>query len=152
MNEFKPPDMNSFEKIFKKSFPGMQSLDWKNWQDVNSIESFVQKALEGSFKQYGINTQGGASSRSMYEVFETHDRVIVKINIPVDYIDDKRLFVKGNKLKLEQTNSHNTEEIPLPASVNNTTARASYKNGVLQVSMRKLSTDDRYKEVNIRYS
>jgi len=143
------PDMKQFERLFKKNFPGLQSMDIQDWSNVNSIESYVQKMLNHSFKQAGM--ENSLDHHFLSEVFETHDRVIVKMDIPKKTnLDEIRLYVNGNQIKL--INMNETQFVKLPSFVNSKTARALYKDGILQIQMKKQSKSEHYREIFIRSS
>lgn len=142
-------NMKQFEQFFKKNFPGLQSIDWKEWSSTNSIGNYVDKIINNSFNQNGIGKH--AKTFFISEVFETHNRVIAKVEIPKHVKPyELRLYVKGNQIKLEYKKE--TQLIRLPAYVNSRTVKALLRDGILQVQMKKQNKAENYREVYIRSS
>lgn len=143
------PDFKQFEHIFKRNFPGMESIPWGDLQDVNSIEAFVKNTLGNVFKQSGLGGEAGLYYKS--DVFETHDRVIVKIYISdAKSADQFRLMVKSTQVKLEDFFEKTHHTIKLPSPIQPKSARAKYRDGVLQISARKLGHEDSFREIVIQ--
>ncbi|WAH38252.1 Hsp20/alpha crystallin family protein [Alicyclobacillus dauci] len=103
-----------------------------------------------------------AVSRVKVDVRETQSEVIVTAEIPgLEKKEDVNITVHDNHLhlsgKIERTteskdeNIHRSERfygqfsrtVPLPANVDETGAKASYKNGILEVRLRKSNNEHR---------
>jgi HSP20 family molecular chaperone IbpA len=140
-------NMRQFEQFFKKNFPGVQPIDWKDLSNLNSIGNYVEDTLNHSFNRNDKRKQTKTQFSS--EVFETHNRVIAKIQIPRHVkLDGMRLYVNGNQIKLE--NMDENQFIKLPVHVNTKSVKAILRDGILQVQMRKKNTNNNYREVYIR--
>lgn len=126
----------------------MESASWGDLQDVNSIERFVQNTLGNVFKQSGMGGEAGLYYKS--DVFETHDRVIVKIYVSdLKSADQFRLMVKSTQVKLENLFEKTHHAINLRSPIQPKSARAKYRDGVLQISARKLGNEHSFREIMI---
>ncbi|MFC3791781.1 Hsp20/alpha crystallin family protein [Paenibacillus sp. GCM10012307] len=84
--------------------------------------------------------------------FETHHFVIVKFDFVQEINPEElRLFIRPDKVKLEFPDGRR-EEIVLPSIVLPDSYRALYKDGILQVKIRKRSLNRRYREAYIRWT
>jgi HSP20 family molecular chaperone IbpA len=145
-SQFLKTELKQFEDMFKNNFPDMKSMDWK---EINSIEQFVQNSLGGAFSRMGTDKK--KENHFPSEVFETHDRIIAKINIPQHIkLDNIRVYVNGSNIKLEEINEGLNQLIKLPASINEKSAKALFRDGILQIQSKKQFTKSDYHEVFIR--
>jgi HSP20 family molecular chaperone IbpA len=88
--------------------------------------------------------------RKKAEVFETHNHVIVKISI--SYEANPIVKVRTDAVKIEGMFDNKKQQlIRLPCLVVPSTARATYKEGILQIKVRKKKLNKSYREVSIRY-
>jgi hypothetical protein len=154
------PGLDDLKKDFFSNF------DWKTFEqwfggklppfpehrkgDMAWVEQYVQDILKKAFPQsLDLNL-----FRTPYrtEVFETHNSVVVKIHIPDRSQARKvRAFVGINRVKLEGLPDNRQQTVPLNAHVIPDSCKAVYKDGVLQLYIRKTSINDRLQEVNIRF-
>ncbi|MEF3307626.1 Hsp20/alpha crystallin family protein [Paenibacillus sp. GYB004] len=140
-------DWKSFEQFFGARLPQIPADRLK---DTNWIESYVQDAIKQAFPQ---NSELNLSSkRYSAEVFETHNSVIVKISIP-DQTQAKNARVKvgANVVKLEGLPGKGSQLIKLGSAVIESSCKAVYKDGVLQLHLRKRADDDFFHEAPIRF-
>ncbi|UUZ85720.1 Hsp20/alpha crystallin family protein [Paenibacillus sp. P26] len=86
------------------------------------------------------------------EVFDTHNNVIVKVHIP-DRAEAQKVRVKlsSNQVRLDGSPNKAIQTIKLNSLVYPDSCKAVYKNGIMQLHMRKQSTDQAYHPVDIRF-
>lgn len=144
---FKNFDWKSFEQFFGGKLPPLPSGEMDN---LNWVEDYVQQVMKQSFPQSG--GRGVMSSKYATEVFETHNGVIVKVFIP-DKAEAKniRVLVGTGQVKLEGLPDNKTQSIKLGTAVHSSKCKAVYRNGILQLHLRKLSGDGRQHEADIRF-
>ncbi|SEC50689.1 hypothetical protein [Paenibacillus sp. GP183] len=140
-----------FEKLFKQKLPllekGHSLLDNMDW-----VENYVQDVLKKAMPKIDRGTISGALENSQFDVFETHDHVIVQVKLHNE--ENPRalqVFVKSNQVKLTGFLKGGTKFIKLPTLVAPRTARASYKSSTLQIQIRKRGRKESYHEAFIRF-
>lgn len=130
----------------------LPSVDIMKQKDFAWIENYVQDTLRNAFKTTPSTNKSKAGTYKS-EVFETHNFLITRIQLPKDVkIDDLSLKVCTDSLKIMTYGSEqpvHTRDFPLP--VVSKTAAASYKNGVLQVRVRKSTKKKPFIDVPIRF-
>lgn len=86
------------------------------------------------------------------ETFETHHYVIVRLHVPV-FVNERRLRVHASAQRLKIAGLPGDEEqvVALPFPVSPSSARAMYKDGILQVKLLKRKITERFEEIYIRY-
>lgn len=149
-------DWNELEKLLGENIPKGLLKDRMN-MNAGWVGDYVQKVLKNSF-----SGSGGGSKETVnettdsvnfeYEMFETHNSVIVRLQIPEE-IQHKNIlaYVSSNLLKIEQLPRRKKQIIRLPSLVNPSQSRASYKDRVLEVRMAKHMDEDIFNEIKIRY-
>ncbi|PYI55735.1 Hsp20/alpha crystallin family protein [Paenibacillus flagellatus] len=138
-------DWKSFEQFFGGRLP-LIPHDRKN--DTAWIEGYVQDVMKQVFPQSAdlFNKPFRA------EVFETHNNVVVRINIPDKSVArDLRTYIGVSQVKLEGLPDRKSQTIKLSSYVVPESAKAVYKNGVLQLHMRKVRMNEQMREVNVRF-
>jgi HSP20 family molecular chaperone IbpA len=115
------------------------------------VENYVQKFLSKALPS-AVGSTGNGGGRVSFEVFETHDHVIAKIKLPAkENPRALQVFVRSDRIKLVGLLNGKSEHIPLPAQVAPKTAKARFKNGVLQVQVRKRRSKEPYHEVYVGF-
>ncbi len=78
----------------------------------------------------------------MLDINETDSEVMVTMELPGFKKDGIELYLNGNSLVVKATDGEREAEkvIPLPAAVDKESIKATYRNGVLDVSMKKSET------------
>lgn len=86
------------------------------------------------------------------ETFETHHYVIVRLHVP-PYVNERKLQVhaSAHRLKITGLPGGAEQTVVFPLAVSPDTARALYKDGILQVKLLKRKTSERFEEIYIRY-
>lgn len=140
-------DWKSFEQFFGGKFPNVP-IDGMN--DPSWVEGLMQDVMKKAFpKSVSLNSLN-KSFRT--EIFQTHNNVIVKVHIP-DKEEARGLsaFVGVNRIRLEGLREDRKQTVKLPAHIQPESCKAVYKNGVLQMQLRKEKISERMHEVNVRY-
>lgn len=139
-------DWKKFEQFFGATFPFTDKGSGKfsdNW-----VENYVQRILK--------NVPGVSNSNAhqplSHEVFQTHHFVFIKIKVP-DSIRERamQVSVSSTQLKIEGLPEKQSFVVQLPVLVKARESRASYKDGILQIKVRKNNDDLDFYNVGIRY-
>jgi HSP20 family molecular chaperone IbpA len=146
-----PWKWENFEKLFKQKLPllekGQSLLDNMDW-----VENYVQDVLKKAMPKLNGGLISGTLESSQFDVFETHDHVIVQVKLHKE--ENPRalqVFVKSNQVKLTGFLKGGTKIIKLPTLVSPRTARARYKLSTLQIQIRKRGRKESYHEAYIRF-
>jgi HSP20 family protein len=88
----------------------------------------------------------------LVDVFEDDNSVVVVAELPGVEKDKIKLRVVDNKLVIRASNEHRKyyKEVELPAKVRPDSAKATYKNGVLEVKLEKVKEESREEGVEIK--
>ncbi|MFD0680060.1 MULTISPECIES: hypothetical protein [unclassified Paenibacillus] len=146
-NNNKPSQWHEIETLLGSKLPGLPtSKQMDLLKDTSWIEEYVQNILEKTMPKQGVKK----IVRSKAEVFETHYHVIVKT--PISYENNPVVKVRTDLIKIEEMLDNKKHQlIRLPCLVVPSTARATYKEGSLQIKIRKKKLNKAYREVSIRY-
>lgn len=143
-------------KQFEELFNGISSFQQGKTQDLAWVDKFIhtmmkQAVPDPAAKQSQQGQQGQQPQSLQTEVFETHRSVIVKIPVPDELLLRKlQLFANSQKLKIEGP-GQNVQYVRLPAIVQSNTSKAEFRDGTLQIQMRKKAKSERFDEVYIRF-
>ncbi len=142
-------DWGPFKEMLGGMLPPAQS---DNPQDLSWVESYVQQTLRSAFHKPEVRTKSAASPSLQSEVFETHNYILVKIKLPGStHIDNVRVMVSSTQLKLTIIGVDEPHLISLPKAVLSKSGKASYKDDVLQIRLRKQSGRKSFVEIPIRF-
>lgn len=90
----------------------------------------------------------------LVDVFEHEDNITIVAELPGVEKDKIKLEVSDDKRKLiiraSDTNRKYYKEVELPAEVDPKSAKATYKNGVLEVVLKKIKTSEKKKGYEIK--
>ncbi|MFD2613152.1 Hsp20/alpha crystallin family protein [Paenibacillus gansuensis] len=143
-----PFNWNQFHELFRGHFP---SGNGQPPVDTGWIQNYVQDTLQRAFTS---STAGKPSAKLTFpsEVFETHNNVVVKISVP-DLPTAKNIqpHVSATRVKLENGADGNSQYIPLHSHVVPQSCKAVYKNGILQLHLKKAKISDTYYEARVRF-
>ena len=136
------------------------------FQDFGGGEGFTERQSgAGGLQQWGGFGQGFFSPQ--VEVFERDGQLVVHADLPGMSKDDVRVEVSDEGLLLEGERRYEHQEnqrgvfrsersygsfrrvIPLPEGVNPDTAQATFKNGVLEVTMQAPQQQQRGRRIEI---
>lgn len=118
--------------------------------DFRWINDYVDHVVNDALSQTG--SRPPLPGRLPVELFQTHHYVIVRFRVP-DGMKARRLrvFAAPTKLRLEGLPQERKQVVELPSAVRPESARALYKNGVLQVKLAKRGRRERFEEIFIRF-
>jgi hypothetical protein len=83
------------------------------------------------------------------EVFETHHYVIVKLKLPQP--NNPIVHVRADRITIEDSPLLKKQAVRLPCLVLPHLSRASHKDGILQIKLRKRKLNKTIHEVHVRY-
>jgi len=120
------------------------------WNPFREIDRDMFKFMENL--PYGFS---GRSISPRVDVYETDDKIVVKAEIPGVSKEDLNIYVNENSIRLsgqtkresdfKDENAYHSERyygsfsrtIPLPVEVKSEAANASYKDGILSITLPK---------------
>jgi len=123
-------------------------------QIIPTLGGFPQEG-KFPFPRFAAKMMHKALSAPVIDVFQTKDEVVATIELPGVKKENISLKVSANALLLQMRQGHreekhgtghyeysarfegHSESVPLPARVDSTKAKATYKNGVLEVRVPK---------------
>jgi len=136
------------------------------FDDIKKFEKLMKNMLEGlfggssvnvitPFKGTGFNPGQNLNSKErepLTDVFETDDEVIVTMELPGASKNDIEVDASANGLEIiasikrvsvnENSRSSSTsrfrKHVRLPAEVDSNTVKAKYRNGILEVKLKKI--------------
>ena len=122
-------DPESFSKMFQNQFPF----------DINTFQKQMQENLSKPLQNI-MNTSG---SKKGYQIFETHDHVIVQVSVPARSGPfSPKILLNSYYLSIKNLPETNGDlSIPLPAPVKAKTAKAHYNNQTLEITLDKRSNE-----------
>lgn len=117
--------------------------------DLSWLDGYIKEILKKTMPQMEVQT---LKHHFHSEVFDTHNNVIVKVHIP-DRAQARKIQVLMNadQLRLEGLPDNKTQTIRLPGLVVPTSCKAVYKSGILQLHMRKQTTESPFYEIDVRF-
>lgn len=141
-------DWKNFEQFFGGKVPFVENLS-SGGEPMAWVESYVKNVL----KQALPNMEAPSLKHHFHtELFETHNNVIVKVHVPDKGQARKlRVLVNVSQVKLEGLPDKNTQTIRLASLVVPDSCKAVYRNGILQLHIRKQSVDNPFQEIDIRF-
>ena len=144
-NPFNQHQWKQFEQYFGEKFP----FSADKLSDLSWVEPYVQNMLSKSMAMSSFHKN--QDSLIKYETFETVTHVIVKWSISrKERARNARVFSARHHVRL--TSGPTQQIVPLPAPVIPQSGKAIYKDGVLQLYLRKDKHADPLHEVTVRFS
>jgi HSP20 family molecular chaperone IbpA len=146
-NETHQSDWHQFDQFFA-AFPFGKPDKMNNAKlDLSWVETYVRDVIKRAGSQSPIKQNQDLH----YEVFETHLYVIAKISLSEAIQPSSlKLLIGTNQIKIAGLPNNGTQLIPLPSPVNYKKSRTMFKQGVLQIKMRKRYTDENFQEVYVK--
>jgi HSP20 family molecular chaperone IbpA len=139
-----------FEELFNAEFPipAQTSPDDLSW-----IGPYVQKTIARVLASTPSMDQNRTQAAPFEaETFETLTHVIVKVRIPDrNRARNTNVYAGLNQVRLEEGQGVSRTTIPLPAIVLPESCKAVYKNGILQLQLKKRNMETASYPVPIRY-
>lgn len=142
---------DQIEKFLGEKFPAAAKERAQSFVDNMSwIEGYVQDMLKKTMP--AMDAETSSNDEVSVETFETHEHVITQVKLPKE--ENPRalqVFVKSSHLKLVGFLNGTPRIIKLPSLVLPRTARARYKQRILQIKVRKRGTKEDYHEAYVRF-
>ncbi|MCU6795421.1 Hsp20/alpha crystallin family protein [Paenibacillus sp. WQ 127069] len=113
--------------------------------DTSWVDEYVQQMLKKTMPVNGMLS--GLKSKA--EIFETHHYVIVKFKLPQPANPIVR--ARADRVSIEDSPLVKKQNIKLPCLVVPRLSKASYKNGILQIKMRKQKINQTAYDIYVRY-
>lgn len=111
---------------------------------------------EPEIREFGnIRPEGGrieiGERKPLVDIFDTDKTVQVVAEMPGIEKDDVELDAEGNQLEIKASHGERKyhEVVELPADVDVESAKASYKNGVLDITLKKIKKARNKKKINV---
>jgi HSP20 family molecular chaperone IbpA len=139
-----------FEEFFNAEFPIPAHA---SPEDLSWIEPYVQKTIARVLAStHAMDGNRPHAPPHETETFETLTHVIVKVRIPDrNRARNTNVYAGPNEIRLEEGRGVRRTTIPLPALVLPETCKAVYKNGILQLQLKKRNMEAATHPVPIRY-
>jgi len=146
--------LREMERISEFDERGLRSLVGKPY--VWGFEIVVGPDGVPRIKEFGNIRRVGRAPKiteevePLVDVMEEDDRVRVVVELPGVEKDKISLKASGRKLIIKASNHKKYyKEIDLPAEVDTSTAKANYRNGVLEVELRKRREEREEREIKV---
>jgi HSP20 family molecular chaperone IbpA len=138
----------NFKKVWGNDFPfnihdKMDDLSW--------VEKYVQDAMTQFLPKPPVNISSHTKKNLQMEIFETHKNVIIKLHLSEAEVRNITVFAGVNRIKLQGLPENTSKIIKLTTYVIPESCAAVFKNGILQLHMRKQAVDDYFHEVNVKF-
>ncbi|MCL6606340.1 MAG: Hsp20/alpha crystallin family protein [Paenibacillus sp.] len=136
----------NFKQFWGSEFPfnhhdKIDDLSWVDKYVQDAVTQFLPKPLH-------INSH---TKNYHMEVFETHNNVVVKLHLSEVEARNVTVFAGVNRIKLEGFPENNRKIIKLTTYVVPESCIAVFKNGILQLHLRKQTIDDYFHEVVVKF-
>jgi hypothetical protein len=139
---------NQLEALLGTKLPPLPtSEDMAVWQDTSWVENYVQQMLQQTIPKNRMAQTLGM--RELPEVFETHHYVIIKLKLPQP--NNPVVRVRADRVTFEDLPKLKRQAVRLPCLVLPHLSRASHKDGILQLKLRKRKLNKTTHEVPVRY-
>jgi|GEM_PF-3579369 HSP20 family molecular chaperone IbpA len=120
--------------------------------DLSWIEPYVQNILRQTLSRTDANRVEPSFAPWKYELFDTISHVIIKLEIPdKNRARNTRVLAGTHQVRLEEGTGVRSTAIPLPAAIVPESGRAFYKEGVLQIQLKKRQREENLQEIRIRF-
>ncbi|MGB9668019.1 MAG: Hsp20/alpha crystallin family protein [Thermosulfidibacteraceae bacterium] len=145
----------------------MAVVRWSPWREIERL----RRIMEDAFDEFLTETTGRTKKETFelappMDVYDTGDRIVVKVELPGVKKEDvevtvkgRELVIKGEKRKEEEQRDENyycseriygkfVRAITLPVDVKMNEIKATFRNGVLEVELPKVE-EARAREIKI---
>ncbi|MCS7464413.1 Hsp20/alpha crystallin family protein [Paenibacillus doosanensis] len=143
--------LNGFDwKQFEQSFGSQMNELSQQWRGAPTwVEDYVRNVLEQTLPNTDYTARTGPYQT---EIEETHQHVRVNIQVPdPNTAKQLKVYVAPRQMKIEYKGEHGIQLIRLPQLVIPSSCKAVYKEGILQIHIRKDDMDEQFREVDIRF-
>jgi len=140
----------SFESEFPKEFRELKPLIW-GWSMTVGPDGKPLIREFGNVKREGLRWGVKAEREPLVDVFSENDTIKVVAELPGVEKEDIKLNATPNTLTISVDTPQRKyyKEIELPAEVETKTAKAVYRNGVLEVTLKKVSKKPKGEPIRI---
>jgi HSP20 family protein len=137
----------------------MPRSDWDPLKELVSVQQRMNKLFESALARTNFDDGSGVGAWTpVADVFETDERIVFCLELPgleladIDLkMDGDELVVQGERRmdkdgggeqyhRVERAYGTFLRKFPLPSFVDRESAHASYQNGVLEISLRKVES------------
>ncbi|MCP3771883.1 Hsp20/alpha crystallin family protein [Paenibacillus sp. MZ04-78.2] len=149
-NSFFDMNWKHFEQLFNGKLPyPAPPLSGQNGDTVSWVEGYIKDVLNQALPNVEVQA---LKHHFHFEIFDTHNNIIVKIHIP-DKEQARKIRLKLNpyQIRLEELPDDKIQAIRLSTQVVPSSCKAVYKNGILQIHIRKQPIDHPFLNVDIRF-
>ncbi|MEM4244874.1 MAG: Hsp20/alpha crystallin family protein [Candidatus Nanoarchaeia archaeon] len=140
---------------------------WDPFDEMREFQKRMNKAFESFFNRPEMKRLPLDIHTPYSDVIEKDDHVIVRMDLPGVEKEDIFLTVTDNNIEVRAQKKHELKVkkkgyfrhersyggfyrvVPLPANVNPDSAKAEYRNGVLEVKLQKSKTKKIAKKVKV---
>lgn len=145
-NPFSRFDWNQFEDYFRGMMPHNpgESRHSSHW-----IEDYVKQILKDN-----LSPRNSYTNMNQYdtEMRESLDHLMMKIYIPdKEQAQKLSVYTSDHQVKLEGKDGHEIQWFRLPHPVIPISCKAEYKDGALQLRMRKRTKEEPFHQVNVDF-
>ncbi|WP_309120451.1 Hsp20/alpha crystallin family protein [Paenibacillus sp.] len=148
---------DTFKKWMQDSLSFGAPQDDFRWV-TDYVDGILKEALAAPERQQEkVSAKESRSSSAAgrplsYELFQTHRHIIVRFVVP-ERIKARqlRVYAAVQRLRVEGLPNGGKQTVALPALVYADTARALFKDGVLQIKLMKRPSNERFEEVFVRF-
>lgn len=143
----------------------MQLVPWNPWRDLQEVQEAFDRVFGQKMRQWQLPALA-ASWRPAVDVIDREDNLIVKAELPGVKKEDISILVSEDQVSLKGEIKRDEEvkekdyfrserfygsfsrTIPLPAPVDQSKARATFNDGVLEITLPKAG-GDKPKQINV---
>ncbi|WP_164931472.1 CS domain-containing protein [Longirhabdus pacifica] len=161
MNNQSPFDWGGFEKFFGGNIPAFtKEMQNQMQQDPAWMEKHIKDMMENLLPNFaGTNGANNTStvkstgSPVQHEEFETHRDLFLKVYLPskTSSSSNVRLFSSVNSIRIKGIDDHDPFTVSLSQNVDPSSCKATVKNNVLQIQMKKAAEAEMYQEVKVSF-
>jgi HSP20 family molecular chaperone IbpA len=146
-------DWKQFDQFFGGKLPfAPTGKEGKGAEGLAWIESYVQDVMKQAMPTISSTSSERAKHHIHTETFETHNNVIVKIHVPDRQQARKiRVSLSVNAVRLEGLPDKKEQTIRLNKLIYPDSCKAVYRDGIIQLHMRKHVADHHFHEVDVRF-
>ncbi|WP_240417615.1 Hsp20/alpha crystallin family protein [Paenibacillus periandrae] len=113
--------------------------------DTSWVDDYVQQMLKKTMPVSGVLSR----YKNKAEIFETHHYVIVKFKLPQPA--NPIVKARADRVSIEDSPLVKKQNIKLPCLIIPRLSKASYKDGILQIKMRKRKINTTSYDIYVRY-
>ncbi|MCI3923691.1 Hsp20/alpha crystallin family protein [Paenibacillus sp. TRM 82003] len=144
--KWNPSDWNPLDGLWGAGGPNPMA----GTSDFRWINDYVDNIVNDALSQTGGRRP--VPGKLPVELFQTHHYVIARFRVPDSVKAHKlRVFASATKLRLEGLPKDGKQVVALPSAVRSDSAKALYKEGILQIKLLKKRMHERYEEVFVRF-